>query len=155
MRLSRAFPHLRLMADDPSFGGAMATSAASTPGARNKPAARAAAVAARQRRQRQFDFGAINPLISDADITAQQPGVSLEIAKTFTFAGEPFLAELETGELGTQLRVSRPLIPGLYVAGNMQGGRFGLQYPIGLKGVSHAMAMYYGKVAGENVVNGI
>ena len=34
-----------------------------------------------------------------------------------------------------------------------QGGRFGMQYPIGLKGVSHAMAMYYGKVAGENAVN--
>ena len=47
------------------------------------------------------------------------------------------------------------IIPGLYVAGNMQAGRFGLQYPIGLKGVSHAMAMYYGKVAGENAVKGV
>ena len=58
-----------------------------------------------------------------------------------------------TDELGRQ--VCGDVIPGLYVAGNMQGGRFGLQYPIGLKGVSHAMAMYYGKVAGENAVNGI
>ena len=58
-----------------------------------------------------------------------------------------------TDEQGRQ--VCGDIIPGLYVAGNMQGGRFGLQYPIGLKGVSHAMAMYYGKVAGENAVNGI
>ena len=52
-------------------------------------------------------------------------------------------------------QVCGDIIKGLYVAGNMQGGRFGLQYPIGLKGVSHAMAMYYGKVAGENAVKGI
>ena len=52
-------------------------------------------------------------------------------------------------------QVCGEIIRGLYVAGNMQGGRFGLQYPIGLKGVSHAMAMYYGKVAGENAVKGI
>ena len=58
-----------------------------------------------------------------------------------------------TDELGRQ--VCGEIIKGLYVAGNMQGGRFGLQYPIGLKGVSHAMAMYYGKVAGENAVKGI
>ena len=58
-----------------------------------------------------------------------------------------------TDDQGRQ--VCGDIIPGLYVAGNMQGGRFGLQYPIGLKGVSHAMAMYYGKVAGENAVNGI
>ena len=55
----------------------------------------------------------------------------------------------------TERKVCGEIIRGLYVAGNMQGGRFGLQYPIGLKGVSHAMAMYYGKVAGENAVKGI
>ncbi len=49
-------------------------------------------------------------------------------------------------------QVCGEIIKGLYVAGNMQGGKFGLQYPIGLKGVSHSMAMYYGKVAGENAV---
>ena len=56
-----------------------------------------------------------------------------------------------TDEQGRQ--VCGEIVKGLYVAGNMQGGRFGMQYPIGLKGVSHAMAMYYGKVAGENAVN--
>ena len=53
-----------------------------------------------------------------------------------------------TDEMGRQ--VCGEIINSLYVAGNMQGGRFGMEYPIGLKGVSHSMAMYYGKVAGEN-----
>ena len=49
----------------------------------------------------------------------------------------------------------RNIIPGLYVAGNVQGGRFAHEYPITLKGVSHSMAMYYGYVAGKNAVQGI
>ena len=44
------------------------------------------------------------------------------------------------------------VIPGLYVAGNVQGNRFATEYPIGLKGVSHSMAMYYGYVAGKNAM---
>ena len=111
LRLSRAFPRLALVTADPSFGGAMATAAASTPGTRNKAAARAAAAAARERRLRQFDFGALNPLISDADITSQQPGVSLEIAKTFTFADEPFLADFALGV--SQISYSDPNMRGL------------------------------------------
>jgi succinate dehydrogenase/fumarate reductase flavoprotein subunit len=47
------------------------------------------------------------------------------------------------------------VIPGLYVAGNIQGDRFAVQYPIALKGVSHSIAMYYGYVAGKNVFAGI
>lgn len=58
-----------------------------------------------------------------------------------------------TDELGRQ--VAGDIIRGLYVAGNVQGGRFGMEYPIGLKGVSHSMAMYYGKVAAENAIAGI
>ena len=46
----------------------------------------------------------------------------------------------------------RNVIPGLYVAGNVQGNRFATEYPIGLKGVSHSMAMYYGYVAGKNAM---
>lgn len=44
-------------------------------------------------------------------------------------------------------------IPGLYAAGNIQGDRFAVQYPISLKGVSHSMALYYGYVAGKNAVS--
>ena len=43
------------------------------------------------------------------------------------------------------------VIPGLYAAGNIQGNRFALKYPFKLSGASHAMAMFYGHVAGENV----
>ena len=42
------------------------------------------------------------------------------------------------------------VIPGLYACGNIQGDRFAVKYPFKLSGASHAMAVYYGKVAGEN-----
>ncbi|MCD8084475.1 MAG: FAD-binding protein [Clostridiales bacterium] len=48
---------------------------------------------------------------------------------------------------------NRNIIPGLYVAGNVQGSRFAAEYPITLKGISHSLAMYYGYVAGKNAVN--
>lgn len=44
------------------------------------------------------------------------------------------------------------VIEGLYAAGNIQGDRFAVQYPISLKGVSHSMALYYGYIAGKNAV---
>ena len=47
----------------------------------------------------------------------------------------------------------RAQIPGLYVAGAPQGGRFNVQYPISLKGLSCGMCMVFGKIAGENAAN--
>ncbi len=44
----------------------------------------------------------------------------------------------------------REQIPGLYVCGAPQGGRFNVQYPISLKGLSCGMCMVFGKIAGEN-----
>lgn len=49
---------------------------------------------------------------------------------------------------------NRAMIPGLYAAGNIQGNRYAVQYPIALKGASHSMALYYGYVAGKNAVAG-
>ena len=46
------------------------------------------------------------------------------------------------------------VIPGLYAAGNIQGNRFAVKYPFEFSGASHAMAMFYGHVAGENVAAG-
>jgi succinate dehydrogenase/fumarate reductase flavoprotein subunit len=40
-------------------------------------------------------------------------------------------------------------IGGLYVAGNTQGGKFCVQYPIALEGVASSMCMYYGYIAGK------
>lgn len=59
---------------------------------------------------------------------------------------------LESDENCHTFDADRNVIPGLYVAGNVQGNRFATEYPIGLKGVSHSMAMYYGYVAGKNAM---
>jgi uncharacterized protein with FMN-binding domain len=60
---------------------------------------------------------------------------------------------LESDENCHTFDADRNQIPGLYVAGNVQGSRFAAEYPITLKGVSHSMAMYYGYVAGKNVIS--
>ena len=62
---------------------------------------------------------------------------------------------LESDEDCHTFDADRNVIPGLYVAGNIQGNRFATEYPIGLKGVSHSMAMYYGYVAGKNALKDI
>ena len=59
---------------------------------------------------------------------------------------------LESDEDCHTLDADRNIIPGLYVAGNIQGNRFAHEYPITLKGISHSLAMYYGYVAGKNAV---
>ncbi len=62
---------------------------------------------------------------------------------------------LESDEDCHTFDADRNVIPGLYVAGNIQGNRFATEYPIGLKGVSHSMAMYYGYVVGKNALKDI
>lgn len=49
---------------------------------------------------------------------------------------------------------NREVIKGLYACGATQGGRFAVQYPISLKGLSAGMCMVYGKIAGENAAAG-
>ena len=68
-------------------------------------------MAAKARRQRQFDFGAANPLVSDADILSQSPGVSIEVAKTFRTSDAPFLADFALGT--SQLSYADPNLKGL------------------------------------------
>ena len=60
------------------------------------------------------------------------------------------LGGLESDEDCHVYNTDRELIPGLYAAGATQGGRFAVQYPISLKGLSCGMCMVYGKIAGEN-----
>lgn len=60
------------------------------------------------------------------------------------------LGGLESNEDCHVYNADRELIGGLYVAGATQGGRFAVQYPISLKGLSAGMCMVYGKIAGEN-----
>lgn len=47
------------------------------------------------------------------------------------------------------------IIEGLYVAGNIQGSRYAVAYPIALKGISHSLCMFYGYTAGKNAVAGV
>ena len=109
MRLSSAFPRLTLLGDETFLQGANFLAEPTGRGA--KAAQRAAAMAAQARRQRQFDFGAANPLVSDSDILAQSPGVSIEIAKTFRTSDAPFLADFALG--ASQLSYSDPNLKGL------------------------------------------
>ena len=109
MRLSSAFPRLTLLGDETFLQGANFLTEPTGRGA--KAAQRAAAMAAKARRQRQFDFGAANPLVSDADIIAQSPGVSIEISKTFRTSDAPFLADFALG--ASQLSYSDPNLKGL------------------------------------------
>ena len=108
--LSREFPRLSMEKAGPSFGSTMEPDASSMPGTRQKAAARAAAARARARRRRQFDFGAFNPLISDADVISEQPGVSIEVRKTFDFASQPLFADF--ARCVSRLSYSNPQLRG-------------------------------------------
>jgi hypothetical protein len=44
-------------------------------------------------------------------------------------------------------------IPGLYVAGNVQGNRFAVEYPTTLPGLSHSMALSMGREAGRQAAH--
>ena len=109
MRLSRSFPRLTLLSAERPFGGVSFMSEPKTRGA--KAAIRAAAVAQQARRQRQFDFGALNPLVSDADTLASSPGVSIEITKCFRLTDLPFVNDYALGT--SQMSYSDPNLRGL------------------------------------------
>ena len=109
MQLSRSFPKLTLVSGETVLSGA--TFLAEPKGRGAKAAARAAAVAQKARRQRQFDFGAMNPLVSDADTLESIPGVKLEITKDFRVSDLPFLGDYALGT--SQLSYSDPNLKGL------------------------------------------
>lgn len=47
------------------------------------------------------------------------------------------------------LDTDRNIIPGLYVCGNVMGGRYGVTYPITVPGSSHSSALTFGRLAGR------
>jgi phosphopantetheine--protein transferase-like protein len=109
MRLSRSFPRLTLLSSDMMLQGASFLAESKGRGA--KAARRAAAVAHQARRQRQFDFGALNPLVSDADVIESTPGFSQEVVKVFKVSELPFLGDFALGS--SQLSYSDPNLKGL------------------------------------------
>lgn len=46
-------------------------------------------------------------------------------------------------------------IPGLYVAGNVQGNRIAVDYPLTVPGLSHSLALTFGRIAGRNAALGL
>ena len=106
MLLQREFPSLALLSED----SPLAVHSAPT-GRGSKVRERAAARSARERRQRQFDFGATMPLISDMEVVDETPGVSVEISTELTFAEAPFLADAALGT--SQISYSTPSLRGL------------------------------------------
>ncbi len=108
MLLSRRFPRLTLLSDVPLEAASVMVE---PKGRGAKVAARQAAINAQSRRHRQFDFGAVNPLVSDADIVSQTPGVSIEIKKTFSISDAPFIGDFSIGT--SQLSYSDPNLRGL------------------------------------------
>ena len=109
MKLSRSFPKLTLLSGASVLQGASVLAEPKGRGA--KAAARAAAIAQRRRKQRQFDFGAMNPLVSDADTLESTPGVSVEITKAFRISELPFLGDYALGT--SQVSYSDPNLKGL------------------------------------------
>ena len=109
LKLSRRFPRLTLASPE---GLLPSVSPLAEPKGRiAKVAARAAAMEARARRQRQFEAGAMNPLVSDADTVEHVPGVSIEMRKTFKLSELPFIADSALGT--SQLSYSDPNLRGL------------------------------------------
>jgi predicted oxidoreductase len=51
--------------------------------------------------------------------------------------------------------VDGSIIKNLYAAGNIQGNKFNVQYPIAMEGAASGLCMYYGYVAGKNAANGV
>jgi fumarate reductase flavoprotein subunit len=45
------------------------------------------------------------------------------------------------------------VIPGMYLAGNTMGNRFAVDYPTMCPGLSHGMAIHFGRIAGLNAVS--
>jgi len=108
MRLSRTFPKMTLLGEDVSFGGQSPLADVRGHGA--KAAQRAAAQA---RKQRQFDWGARNPLVSDAEKIEESPGVMIEVRKNFRFSDIPFMADFALGT--SQISYSDPNLRGLVI----------------------------------------
>ena len=109
MPLSRLFPKLSLLGDEKKLIGAEFLAEPKGRGA--KAQQRAAVLAEKARKQRQFDFGAVYPLVSDATELKSSPGVSCEYTKEFYYNELPFLMDFAYGN--SQLSYSDPNLRGL------------------------------------------
>ncbi len=93
MRLETHLPRMVLFSNDTTLAPASAKGGQRP----SKAAQRQAAQEARDRRQRQFDYGAVMPFISDADTVEETPGISQEITKTLKLSAYPFISDYAYG----------------------------------------------------------
>ena len=110
-KLVRAFPQFSFPGADPARATSEALAPAVAPVRGSKAAERKAAVAELARRRRRFEFGALYPLVADAEIVEQSPGISLELVKDFRLEEAQFLADFAYGS--SQLSYSDPNLKGL------------------------------------------
>lgn len=96
---------------------------------------------------------------ADADF-GKKAGLLIPIDKSPYFAlkfGPALLAVVGGLLTDADTRVldgERKPIPGLYAAGNVMGGRYGVDYPILIPGNSNGTALTFGFLAGEIAANG-
>ncbi len=109
LRLTRAFPRMTLLGAERRLNGAHYLSEPKGRGA--KAAERKAVLRKEAMRNRQFDTGAVQPLISDAEELESSPGVSCELVKVFSTAAEPLIADFAIGS--SQLSYADPALKGL------------------------------------------
>jgi len=69
--------------------------------------------------KRRFDFGADLPMLANADILEEQPGVLMEIAKVITLEDYPFLRDYSLGT--SQLSYANPDMKGLTILSLISG----------------------------------
>jgi fumarate reductase flavoprotein subunit len=86
----------------------------------------------------------------------KRPDRLTTIEKPPFYAGKGFYGLLTVmGGLNLNTRMQAldrdwEVIPGLYLAGNTMGNRFAVDYPTLAPGLSHGMALHFGRVAGKN-----
>lgn len=95
LRLTRAFPKMTLLGAERRLTGAHYLAEPRGRGA--KAAERKAVLQKEALRNRQFDTGAVQPLISDAEELESSPGVSCELSKVFSTETEPLIADFAVG----------------------------------------------------------
>jgi fumarate reductase flavoprotein subunit len=95
------------------------------------------------------DFGK-NPRYLSAVNAGPFYAMKVVVSQTLVMMGG-LCSDKEAHVLDTNFQV----IPGFYVAGNIQGNRFAFKYPFKFGGCSHCIAMFYGYVAGKNIAAGV
>ena len=120
LKLSRRFPRMTLIGEERIRTGADYLAEPRGRGAKAERK-RQAELDKEAALLRQFERGAVQPLISDAEEVSSSPGISCELVKTFSVAEAPFISDFAVGS--SQISFNDP---------NLRGAIF-LPLPIGIE----------------------